>query len=52
MSEVGRWRHALRCGEELTREALIGAMERVRERIEGLNPLVDGSTERGRKLRF
>lgn len=54
MSEVNRWRFALRCGEELTREGLVAAMEAVRDRIEGLNPETEtaSSKERGRRVRF
>jgi hypothetical protein len=54
MSEVNRWRFALRCGEELTREGLVAAMDAVRDRIEGLNPETEtaSSKERGRRVRF
>lgn len=52
MSEVSRWRHALRCGEALERESLVAAMDAVRGRIEGLQPDVTPPTERGRRVRF
>ena len=52
MSEVKRWRLALRCGDELTRESLIGAMDEVRGRIEGLNggSVTPGAPKRSVKL--
>lgn len=52
MSEVNRWRHALRCGEAVERGSLVAAMDAVRERIEGLQPGVMPTPERGRRLRF
>jgi len=52
MSEVNRWRHALRCGEALGRESLVAAMDAVRERIEGLQPGVTPPSGRGRRVRF